>query len=341
MKTYAGIDVSLEASSICIIDEAGNVVREGRAVSEPDALIAFLRAHRGPLVRVGLEAGPFSEWLHDGLVAAGFETVLLETRHLNATLSAMPTKTDRSDGRGIAQAVRTGWYRRVHSKSGHARQVRSLIGARKLTVEKRVDVAASVRGLLRAWGIKLGKVSVARFAGAVRLRIDGLAVAALIEPLLAVYEAFRKAELAYGRMVYKLAKQDPVSRLLTSAPGVGPVTALAFRAAIDDPARISRNRNLGALLGLTPRRYQSGEIDRSGAISKAGDKSLRALLYEAATALLGRSARRCWLKRWAEKLAQRRGVKRARVALARRLAVVLLAMWKTDTPYRCESAPAA
>jgi len=341
MKIYAGIDVSLEASRICIVSADGKIVWEGRAMSDPEALGRALAEHGGGLERVGIEAGPLSEWLHDGLTAQGFAVVLLETRCLKGALSMLPVKSDRSDARGIAQAVRTGWYRAVHVKSLGARRVRALMRARRLIVDKRADVAGCLRGLLRAEGIKLARVSPARLAARVRALIAGQPLAAVIEPLIIAYEALRAQELAYDRMVYAAAGADPVCRLLATAPGVGGVVALTFRAVIDDPHRLSRSRQAGALLGLTPRRDQSGEVDRMGAISKAGDGELRKALYEAATILLGRVGRRCRLARWAESLAARRGIKRARVALARKLACVLVAMWKTMTPYRPELAIAA
>jgi transposase len=199
MTKYAGIDVSLEASRICIVDEADQVVWEGRAASDPEALGRALARHRDALERVGIEAGPLSEWLHDGLTAQGFEVVLLETRCLKGALSMLPVKSDRSDARGIAKAVRTGWYRPVHVKSLGARRVRALLRARRLILDKRADVAGCVRGLLRAEGIKLGLVSPARLAARVRDILDGHALALVIEPLLVAYEALRSQELAYDR----------------------------------------------------------------------------------------------------------------------------------------------
>ena len=334
MKKYAGIDVSLEASSICILDEAGLVIWEGRALSQPEVLSATLRHQGGALERVGLEAGPMSEWLFDGLTAAGFEVVLMETRHLQATLSAMPNKSDRLDARGIAQALRTGWYRPVHAKSAAARRIRALLSARRLVVSKRADIEAGVRGLLRGFGLKVGKTTPARFGTRALTLAADTPVEAIVRPLVEVHAALRAQELAFDRQVYALAKTDPVTRLLASAPGVGAIVALTFRAAVDDPHRFRRARQAGAQFGLIPRRYQSGEIDRMGGISRAGDASVRAALYEAATAILGRLKRPDPLAVWAHRIAARRGLKRARVALARKLAVVLLAMWKTQTAYR-------
>src|SRR5687768_15750030 len=165
MDHYAGIDVSLEQSSVCVVDATGRIVREAKVASEPEALITFLRGLALPLVRIGLEAGPLSQWLQAALVKAGFEAVLLETRHVKAALSAMIVKTDRKDARGIAQLLRMGWFRPVHCKS--AQEVRALLVGRKLLQSKLRDVEFSIRGILRGFGLKVGEVSKGRFAARV------------------------------------------------------------------------------------------------------------------------------------------------------------------------------
>src|SRR4028119_1567329 len=173
MEHYAGIDVSLERSSVCVVEASGRIVREAKVLSEPEALVAFLGQLGVPLTRIGLEAGPLSQWLHAGLTAAGFEAVLLETRHVKAALSAMIVKTDRKDARGIAQLLRMGWFRPVHRKSPPAQEVRSLLVGRKLLQGKLLDVELSLRGILRGFGLKLGEVSKGRFAARVRELVAG------------------------------------------------------------------------------------------------------------------------------------------------------------------------
>ena len=163
MEHYAGLDVSLELTSVCVVDQQGQVVREAKVTSEPEALVRFLCAHEPEIVRVGLEAGPLSQWLHAGLVAAGFEVVLLETRHVKAALSAMTVKTDRRDARGIAQLLRLGWYRPVHAKSASAQEVRVLLTGRKLIQGKLLDIESGIRGVLRGFGLKVGPISRGRF----------------------------------------------------------------------------------------------------------------------------------------------------------------------------------
>src|SRR3954452_13542264 len=155
---YAGIDVSLQQSSVCVVDATGRIVREAKVASEPEALVDFLRGLTLSLVHIGLEAGPLLQWLQASLVKAGFEAVLLETRHVKAALSAMNVKTDRKDARGIAQLLRMGWFRPVHCKSAPAQEVRALLVARKQLQAKTRDVELSLRGLLRGFGLKVGEI---------------------------------------------------------------------------------------------------------------------------------------------------------------------------------------
>jgi transposase len=318
VEHYAGIDVSLERSSVCVVDATGRIVREAKVASEPEALVGFLRRLGLPLARVGLEAGPLSQWLHAGLAGAGFEAVLLETRQVKAALSAMIVKTDRKDARGIARLLRMGWYRPVHRKSPPAQEVRALLVGRKLLQGKLLDVELSIRGLLRGFGLKLGEVSKGRFAVRVRELVAGQpTLERVIGPMLRAREALRSEYLALHRAVLAIVREDAVCRRLMSVPGVGALVALTFASAVDDPARFRRSRDVGAHFGLTPKRYQSGETDVTGGISKVGDAMVRAALYEAANVMLTRAGRFSTLKRWALEVAKRRGARRAKVALAR------------------------
>jgi transposase len=342
MKHYAGIDVSLEESHIAVVDESGRIVSEASVKSEPAALAGYFEGWRATLAQVGLEAGPLSQWLHGGLAKAGLPVVCLETRQLKAVLKIQRVKSDRNDARGIAQAVRTGWYQPVHVKSLASQERLALLSARKLAGNKLKDVENGVRGLLRNFGIKLGALSRAKWEAGVRERIAGHpTLLAIIEPLVAVRQALREQLAVLHRRVLAETRHDPICRQLMTVPGIGAVVVLGFVAAIDDPMRFRRSRSVGAHFGLTPKRYQSGEIDRVGAISKIGDEMVRTLLYEAATTLLGRVRRFSPLKAWGLRLAMRRGIKRARVALARKLAVVLHRMWLDGTEFRWSRAPAA
>ncbi len=316
MTYYAGIDVSLEMSSICIVDQAGSIVREFRVASDPQALAAALIGLGLMFGRVGLEAGPMSQWLHGGLAAAGLPVVLLETRQLRAATRAMSIKTDRTDARAIAQMVRTGWFRAVHVKSPLSQELRALLTARKLLVAKLRDIDNGIRGLLRGFGLKMGKVGERGFPARVRELVGGRrSLAMVIEPLLQVRGVLLAELEGLHRLVMTAARHDEACRRLMTVPGVGPVTALTFCSAIDDPMRFTRSRAVGPHFGLTPRRYQFGETDRTGHISKQGDGLARQALYEAANVLLTRTSRWSSLKAWGMGLARRAGMRRALSAL--------------------------
>ena len=335
MEHYAGIDVSLELSSVCVVDATGRIVREAKVPSEPEALVGFLGQLGLPLTRVGLEAGPLSQWLHAGLTGAGLEAVLLETRQVKAALSAMIVKTDRKDARGIAQLLRMGWYRPVHRKSLPAQEVRALLVGRKLLQGKLLDVELSIRGLLRGFGLKLGEVSKGRFAARVRELVAGQPMLErVVEPMLRARDVLRAEYQVLHRAVLAIVHEDAVCRRLMTVPGVGALVAVTFASAVDDPARFRRSRALGAHFGLTPKRYQSGETGVTGGISKAGDGMVRAALYEAAHAMLTRTGRFSTLKRWALEVAKRRGMKRAKVALARKLSALLHRLWVDGSEFR-------
>jgi transposase len=335
MEHYAGIDVSLERSSVCVVDATGRIVRETKVASEPEALVAFFGRLGVPVARIGLEAGPLSQWLHAGLTGAGLEAVLLETRHVKAALSAMIVKTDRKDARGIAQLLRMGWYRPVHRKSPPAQEVRALLVGRKLLQGKLVDVELGIRGILRGFGLKLGEVSKGRFAARVRELVTGQPMLErVVEPMLRAREALRTEFHVLHRAVLAIVREDAVCRQLMTVPGVGALVAITFASAVDDPARFRRSRSLGAHFGLTPKRYQSGETDVTGGISKAGDAMVRAALYEAANVMLTRAGKFSSLKRWALEVAKRRGMRRAKVALARKLSTVLHRLWVDGSEFR-------
>ena len=335
MEHYAGIDVSLEQSSICVVDATGQIVHEAKVPSEPEALIAFFRQLGLPLTRIGLEAGPLSQWLHAGLTKAGFEVVLLETRQVKAALSAMVVKTDRKDARGIAQLLRMGWFRPVHCKSPPAQEIRALLVGRKLLQSKLRDVELSIRGILRGFGLKVGEVSKGRFAARIRELIAGQAMLErVIEPMLRAREALQTEFHVLHRAMLAIVRADGTCRRLMTVPGVGALVAITFTTAVDDPARFRRSRAVGAHFGLTPKKYQSGETDVTGGISKVGDAMVRTALYEAANVMLTRTSRFSALKRWGLEVARRRGVKRAKVALARKLATILHRMWVDGSSFR-------
>jgi transposase len=334
MEHFAGIDVSLEASSVCILDGSGKKVREAKVASEPEALIRCLRGVGFELTRIGLEAGPLSQWLYAAMQAAGLKVELLETRHVRAAFRTMPVKTDRSDARGIAELMRVGWWRPVWCKSLSSQETRALLSARRLLKDKLHDVELSLRGLLRNFGLKVGKVSPGQFEARIRELVgEHPVLAGVAEAMLLARQGLRRQHLELDRRVRRLARESLAARLLMTTPGVGPVTSLAYVAAVDDPARFRSSQKLGCYFGLTQRRYQSGEIDIEGRISKIGDEQVRSALYEAAHVILTRQVRPSGLKAWARSVAARAGMKKAKVALARRLAVILHRMLVSGTAF--------
>jgi len=328
MKYYAGIDVSLNSSNVCVVDASGKIVREGKVASEPVTLITWLGSLGVNLERIGLEAGPLSQWLYGALREAGLAVELLETRHVKTALSTMPVKTDRNDARGIAQLMRLGWFRPVHCKSMAAQEVRALLTARKLVQSKLYDIEMSLRGILRGFGLKVGPTTSPSFAARINHLVDGqTSLEVVAAALLSLHAVALREFKSLEKSMRQISRADARVRLLMSTPGVGPLVALTYVAAIDDPARFPSSKSVGAHFGLTPKKYQSGETDVSGRISKMGDGSVRTALYEAAHVILTRPIKGGALKSWAMKLARRAGMMKAKVALARKLAVVLHRMW--------------
>jgi len=344
MNHYAGIDVSLECSSVCVVDATGKIVREGKVASEPATLIGWFGALglELELERIGLEAGPLSQWLYGAMQQAGLAVELLETRHVHDAFKAMPVKSDRNDARGIAQLMRLGWFRPVHCKSIGAQETRALLTARKLVQSKLRDVENSLRGILRGFGLKVGRTTNRRFAGRIRELVrHHPALQAVAEALLAVHAVLLCEFKGFEQRVRATARLDAKTRLLMSTPAIGPVVGLTFASAIDDPGRFRSSKQVGAHFGLTPKKYQSGETDVSGRISKIGDASVRAALYEAAHIMLIKPIKGCTqLKSWAMRIARRAGMRKAKVALARKLAVILHRMLVSGTPFNAAAAAA-
>jgi transposase len=342
MDHYAGLDVSLECSSVCVVDVNGKILCEAKVASDPTALIAWFRSSGLDLERIGLEAGPLSQWLFAAMRQAGLAVELLETRHVRKAFEAMPVKSDRSDARGIAQLMRLGWFRPVHCKSMSAQETRTLLTARKLVQSKLRDVENSLRGILRGFGLKVGKSTEREFAGRIEELVAGHPHLQMIATaLLSVRTVLRSEFAAFEKQVRKMARSDMRTRLLMSTPAVGPVVALTYASAIDDPTRFKSSKQAGAHFGLTPKKYQSGETDYTGRISKIGDAGVRTALYEAAHVMLTRPVKGCsQLKSWAMRIARRAGMSKAKVALARRLAVILHRMLANGTPFNAATAAA-
>ncbi len=343
MAHFVGLDVSVKETAVCVVDQAGKVVIEQKVASEPEDIIMLLTSIGVDYERIGIEAGPLSQWLVSGLAKAGLPVICVETRHMKSLLQAQKVnKSDRHDARGIAQMMRVGLFKPVHVKTLESQEQRMLLTARKLVQHKMLDVESDLRGTLRNFGLKVGVVSKAGFEARIRELVEGLPrLAQIVEPLLTIRSVLCREFSKLDKMLLDAVRHDPVCRRLMTAPGVGAVVALTYRATVDQPQRFIHSRAVGAHAGLTPRRYQSGEIDYDGGISKSGDTMLRTMLYEAAQVLLTQSRRWSWLKAWGLRVAQRRGMRRAIVAVARRLAVILHRMWMDGTDFRWGSEPNA
>jgi len=335
MDHYAGIDVSLECSSVCVVDAKGEIVREAKVASEPEALIAWFHSLGSDLARIGLEAGPLSQWLYAAMKKAGLAVELLETRHVSDAFKAMPVKSDRNDARNIAQLMRLGWFRPVHCKSMSAQETRAILTARKLIQTKLQDIENSVRGILRGFGLKVGKTTKRSFAARINELVAGHpALKTIAAATLAVHTVLLREFNGFEKQVRAMSLLDAKAKLLMSTPAVGPIISLTYASAIDDPARFTSSKRAGPLFGLTPKKYQSGETDYSGRISKNGDASVREALYEAAHIILTKPIKGCaQLKSWAMRIAKRAGMNKAKVALARKLAVIMLRMLKDNVPF--------
>ncbi len=335
MEYYIGLDVSLKETHLCLVDQAGKVLGRRREVSRPDLLASAIRSLAPEVRLVVLETGGQSSWLQRELSALGVPAVIVDARRAKAALSCRMNKSDANDAEGLAQLARTGWYREVAAKRPEARLARASLLARQQLAKQRRDLENCIRALLRGFGLPVGMVSRRGFEARVwELLGKETLLEEAVAPLLQARRGLLVQIEVLERDIKALAAASAVCTRLMSVPGVGPMTALAFVSAIDDPDRFTRSSAVGAYLGLTPRRHQSGEVDWSGRISKRGDALARHMLYEAANALMVRTKKWSAPKAWALRKAARIGPKKARVALARKLAVVLHRIWVDGSEFR-------
>src|SRR5262245_39730824 len=256
---YAGIDVSLELSSVCIVEATGEIVKEAKVESDPDALVKFFKAFGLPLTVIGLEAGPLSQWLYAGLTKAGFVTSLMETRHVKAALSATTVKTDRRDARGIAQLLRMGWFRPVHAKSAGSQEVRALLVARKLLQHKLRDIELSLRGILRGFGLKVGRVTDKTFEARIRELVTGHPMLQQIaEAMLAARATLLELFNKLHKAVLQIARKDEVCRRFMTTPSVRASDAITYKSAADVPSRIEKSTKARPHCGWTPKETAIG-----------------------------------------------------------------------------------
>lgn len=346
MKHFAGLDVSLREVSICVVDEDGKTVARGVAPADAAGVAGWLTNRSLKPDRIVHESGQLSIWLQRGLVDLGMPAICIDARKAHKSLSARLNKSDSADAEGLAQLARTGWFTPVHVRSEEADRLRALVGARERLIRLRKDLEGHIRGVLKTFGIRMTGVGQGRQRQAFR---DQMAAAGEADPVLrALADGFIAAHAALCQATDDLersakaeAKSDPVARRLMTIPGVGPIVSLSFVALVDDPGRFGKSSDVGAFLGLTPRRHQSGEMDWSGRVSKCGDAAMRGLLFEAASCVLRQVKRFSALKSWAVRLAGRRGFRKAAVATARKIAVLMLTLWKSGDDYKWTKEAAA
>ena len=325
MEQYVGLDVSLKMTAICIVDRTGKIEREGMVASDPAAIAAFVRLHAPHVARIGLETGATSTWLWTELNKMGLPVICIDARHAKAALKMQINKSDRNDAAGIARIMQCGWYKEVRVKGLDSHAIKAVLVSRALLVKIKRDLENQIRGLLKNLGLVIGRA---------KMNVFVVRAAELIEDR---PEAVEKQIADLDRKVMRLARNDVQVRRFMTAPGIGPITALCYLATIDDPTRFKRSRSVGAYVGLTSRRYASGEVDWTGRISKCGDPMLRSYLYEAAGVLLTRVGKWSVLKAWGMRVAKRSGLRKAKVAVARKLAVILHRMWVDGTEFKWSS----
>jgi transposase len=334
MERYVGLDVSLKQTSICVVNQTGSVMREGVVDSDPEAIAAFVRSQAPGVVRIGLETGPTATWLWTELKRLGLPVICIDARHAKAVLKMQINKSDRNDAAGIARIMQTGWFKEVRVKDLDSHAIKALLASRALLVKIKRDLENQIRGLLKNLGLVIGRAKFNVFAVRAEELISGRPeLVAAVEPLLAARTSIEQQIGDLDHKVLKLARRDAQVRRFMTVPGVGPITALCFKATIDDPMRFKRSRSVGAYVGLTTRRHASGEVDWSGRISKCGDAMLRMYLFEAANVLLTRVPKWSALKAWGMRLTKRSGLRKAKVAVARKLAVILHRMWVDETEF--------
>lgn len=335
MNAHVGLDIAQKKTAVCILDDAGKVVCHGEVQPRPDLIKAFLEARGFVDAKVGMETGPLAVWLYHSLRRLNLDIDCIHARHVHAALTVQLNKTDHNDARGIANLVRSRWYQPIYVKSLECHNQRLMITARERLVRIRVSINNQIRGLLKTFGVVLSPGRNDVFRREVLAADPSVeAVKSVILMLLDTWRHISRQIKECSKILDKQARQDPVCKVLMSVPGVGVLTALSFKTAIGDPSRFRRVADIGAYLGLTPRKYQSGDVDKNGTISKQGNRHTRSLLYEAASCLLSRYGTETSLARWASIIRQKKGYKKAVVALARKLSTVMLSMWRSGELYR-------
>jgi transposase len=325
MKYYVGLDVSMKNTSICIVNEQGKIVHESTALTDPHALADAIEKTGLKIELVGFESGSLGHYLAQGFKERALPSVCMDARKLSPVLDLRINKTDKNDARGIADVLRTGMFTRVHDKPQEAIDRSAILTMRRCIVNQRTDIKNHIRGILKTYGIRLGSVGPTKFSETVKVRLDRMdrLVRVSIEGLLEVFDLLSKKISAMDEELLIASKKDKEVRLLMTIPGIGPVTALTYKAEIFDPSRFKNSRTVGAYIGMTPTQYSSGETKKQGRISGCGSSELRSLLTEAGVVLLTKSQKWSKLKAWGLKLMRKKGIKKASLAVGRKLAVIM------------------
>lgn len=335
MEQYIGLDVSLKETAISI-RQGGERIWRGKCSSDPQIVAQLIRKRAPHASRVVFETGPLATWFYHALTAEGLPAVCIEARHAQKVLSETLNKTDANDADGLAQLAEAGFFKAVRVKSFDTMLIRTLVSARNQLIIISTQLGNQIRGTMKTFGLVVPKGKGRVFEHNVQALLDGEEnLARIILPLLEAWRDIRKRAADLDRQLLATARRSRQVQLLMTVPGIGAVTAVSYVAAIEDPDNFRRSRAVGAWLGLTTRRYQSGEVDYDGHISRRGDKRLRSLLYEAALVILTRTSARndSSLKAWGLRLRERLGFRRAAIAVARKLAVIMHAMLKTGETF--------
>ncbi len=329
MEEYIGLDVSMKETAISIRRDGKRIWR-GNCASDPAVIANLLRKHAASAKRVIFETGPLSVWFYHALCAEGLPAICIDARHAKAALDMAANKTDANDADGLAHLAEVGFYREVRVKGFDSMLTRTLVSARTRLVRITTELSNQIRGLMKTFGLVVPAGKGSKFDEHVRALLDDQKdLAAIVLPVLEAWRSMRLRAAELGRQLIANARKSEACQLLMSIPGVGTVTATSFTTAIEDPNNFRKSRSVGAWLGLTTRRYQSGQVDYDGHISRRGDRHVRSLLYEAATVILTRSSAESGLRTWGLALKERLGFKRAAVAVARKLAVTMHAMLRS------------
>ncbi len=325
MKHYIGLDVSMKRTFICIMNENGKIMHEGSEQTDPSAIAGYLSKQCFGEVFVGFETGALSHYLTNGLREKGLDPICMDARALSPILNLKINKTDKNDARGIADALRTNMYTRVHCKPAESVEMSILLTSRRALVNQQTHLKNTVRGLLKNYGIRLGSIGAKKFSSTVTKYLEERAeiVILSITALLSAFDHIISEIDRIDQKMLEIARQDKEVQQLMSVPGIGPITALTYKTEIFDPKRFKNSKSVGAYIGMTPTQYSSGEVQRQGKVSRCGSSELRSLLMEAGIVILTRSKKWSKLKVWGLKIMKKKGLRKAALAVGRKLAVIM------------------